>query len=129
MHIAFNAWFWNRPDTGSGQYLRGLVGGLRKVAPDVRLTLIAPDALPIDPPDGVDVSRVPQRGSGHLAKVRFEQSDFPRAAAAPAPDTAHIPYWGGPMPSPIPVVVTIHDLIPMLLPEYRGGMLARLYTS
>ena len=41
MHIAFNAWFWNRPDTGSGQYLRGLVGGLRQVAPDARLTLVA----------------------------------------------------------------------------------------
>ncbi len=40
-----------------------------------------------------------------------------------------MPYWGGPLSSPVPVVVTIHDLIPMLLPEYRGGPLARLYTG
>ena len=28
-----------------------------------------------------------------------------------------------------PTVVTIHDLIPLLLPEYRGGPLVRLYTA
>jgi glycosyltransferase involved in cell wall biosynthesis len=27
------------------------------------------------------------------------------------------------------MVVTVHDLIPMLLPHYRGGILARLYTG
>jgi glycosyltransferase involved in cell wall biosynthesis len=129
MHIALNGWFWNRPDTGSGQYVRGLVSGLRKVAPDVRLTLIAPEGWAINPPEGVDLVRVGLRGGGHLAKVRFEQADFPRAAAEAGADIAHVPYWGGPLSSPIPVVVTIHDLIPLVLPHYRGGLLARLYTG
>jgi len=129
MHIALNAWFWNRPDTGSGQYLRGLVDGLRKVAPDVRLTLIAPEGWEITPPDGVALECIGLHGSGHLAKVRFEQSDFPRAAGKSGADLAHIPYWGGPLASPIPTVVTIHDLIPLVLPQYRGGALARLYTG
>jgi glycosyltransferase involved in cell wall biosynthesis len=129
MHIAFNAWFWNRPDTGSGQYLRGLLTGLRAVAPEVWLTLIAPEGWPIDPPQGVGVERVALHGAGHLAKVRFEQADFPRIAGHIGADLAHIPYWGGPLSSPIPTVVTIHDLIPLLLPQYRGGALARLYTG
>ena len=29
---------------------------------------------------------------------------------------------------PCPVVVTVHDLIPLLLPLYRGGALQRAYT-
>jgi glycosyltransferase involved in cell wall biosynthesis len=68
-------------------------------------------------------------GRGHIAKVLFEQIGFPRAAREVKADLAHVPYWGGPLRSPVPVAVTIHDLIPFLLPEYRGGALARLYTS
>jgi len=129
MHIAFNAWFWNRPDTGSGQYLRGLVKGLRAAAPDLRLTLIAPEGWQIEPPNGATVERVSLKGSGHLAKAVFEQDGFPKAAAKVGADIAHVPYWGSPLASPIPVVVTIHDLIPLILPQYRGGILARLYTG
>ncbi len=43
-------------------------------------------------------------------------------------DVAFVPYWGAPFRRPCPVVVTIHDLIPMLLPLYRGGVLQRAYT-
>lgn len=132
MHIALNAWFWNRPDTGSGQYLRELVRAMlahhAALAPELRLTLIAPDGWEIDAPEGAAVERVSVKG-GNWAKLRFEQSAFPRAARKVGADLAHVPYWGSPLSSPIPVVVTIHDLIPMLLPEYRGGLLARVYTS
>ena len=129
LHIALNAWFWDRPDTGSGQYLRLLVAGLRAVAPDLGLTLIAPDTVPINAPEGVGVKTVALKGKGHLAKLRFEQQDFPQMAAGVGAHIAHVPYWGSPLQSPIPVVVTIHDLIPLILPAYRGGVLARLYTG
>ena len=128
-HIAFNAWFWNRPDTGSGQYLHGLVDGLLAVEPSIRLTLVAPEGWQIDAPPGIGIERVSLHGTGHLAKVRFEQQDFPQAAARIGADLAHVPYWGAPLVSPLPIVVTIHDLIPLLLPAYRGGLLARLYTA
>lgn len=128
-HIAFNAWFWNRPDTGSGQYLRGLIDGLRVVEPSMRLTLVAPEGWQIEAPPDVGIEHTALRGLGHLGKVRFEQQDFPRAAARIGADLAHIPYWGAPLVSPIPMVVTIHDLIPLLLPAYRGGPPARLYTA
>ncbi len=39
-----------------------------------------------------------------------------------------MPYWAAPLWAPCPVVVTIHDLIPRLLPAYRGGLLPRAYT-
>lgn len=63
------------------------------------------------------------------SKLRFEQFLFPRACHRLKPDVAHVPYWAPPLASPVPLVVTIHDLIPLLFPEYRGSFLARLYTS
>src|SRR5690606_28354461 len=84
----------------------------------------------VEPPgESVSVERVALRGRGHLAKVRFEQSSFPQAVARARADIAHVPYWGGPLRSPAPIIVTVHDLIPLLLPAYRGGLAARLYTS
>jgi len=126
MHIAVNAWFWNRPDTGSGQYTRRLVGALLPMG--VRVTLIAPEGGITDPPDGAGVLATPPR-PGNRGKVRFEQADFPRAVQESDADLAHIPYWGGPLRCALPIAVTIHDMIPLLLPEYRGGPSVRLYTS
>lgn len=130
MHIAINGWFWNRPDTGSGQYVRRLTQALVEASPAGRITLIVPHGWALDAlPTGVAVERVPLRGRGHLAKVYFEQRGFPQAVGRVSADLAHVPYWDGPLRSPAPVVLTIHDLIPLLLPAYRGGVLARLYTG
>ena len=40
----------------------------------------------------------------------------------------HTPYWASPLFSRIPGVVTVHDLIPALLPAYRGGVLGKAYN-
>ncbi len=130
LHVALNGWFWNRPDTGSGQYLRRLVGALAGQTPRVHITLVVPRGWPIEPPDGpVAVLPVDLPGRGHLAKLHFEQRLFPLAAGRIGADLVHVPYWGSPLRSPVPVAVTIHDLIPLALPAYRGGALARLYTG
>jgi glycosyltransferase involved in cell wall biosynthesis len=60
--------------------------------------------------------------------VLFEQVAFRRACRRWGADVAHVPYWGSPFWPVVPTVVTVHDLIPLLLPAYRGGPLARLYT-
>jgi glycosyltransferase involved in cell wall biosynthesis len=65
----------------------------------------------------------------NLAKLWFEQVTFPRACRRLRADVAFVPYWGSPWWRPCPVVVTVHDLIPLLLPLYRGGMLQRAYTA
>ena len=57
----------------------------------------------------------------NLAKLWFEQVTFPRACRRLRADVAFVPYWGSPWWQPCPVVVTVHDLIPLLLPLYRGG--------
>jgi len=111
MEIALNAFFWGQKQVGSGQYLHSLVAhigqdmGVRRVAPSAR------------------VRRSP------LAKVLFEQVEVPRRAAALQAALLHVPYWAPPLFCKLPVVVTVHDLIPMLLADYRRSAAVRAYTA
>ncbi len=131
MHIAFNGWFWDQPHTGSGQYLRHLLAALHQRAPEHRLTLVVParmTTLEALPPQ-VDVLPMPLRFGGHPGKVWFEQRSFPRAVARLHADIAHVPYWGPPLRSPAPLVCTVLDVIPLMVPEYNAGLRNRLYIS
>jgi glycosyltransferase involved in cell wall biosynthesis len=136
MHIAFNGWFWNQPYTGSGQYVRQLVAELARLRkerqPGFDLSLIVPvnkqRPLPADVPAGVTVIPV-KTGPGQVGKVWFEQSGYPAAVKKCKADVAHVPYWGGPLNSPARLVITVHDVIPLSMPVYMGGIGARLYFS
>ena len=132
MRIIINAYFWNKPNSGSGQYTRQLVYYLNRYVSDVEITLIFPQLAgepePQDVPPSVVVKTVALRG-GNLGKVLFEQRDFPRMCQDLEADLAHVPYWGGPLRSPLPLVVTVHDLTPLLVPQYRRSLQARLYNS
>ena len=132
MHVAINAAFWNRPNTGSGQYTRQLVYHLNRMVSDLTITLVYPQVAGQPEPEGVppsvNVKRVPVR-PGNVGKVWFEQRLFPQACRAVGATVAHVPYWGGPLQSPVPLVVTVHDLTTMLVPEYRRPFLTRLYNA
>lgn len=117
MRVAINAWFADQPATGSGQYTARLLQALRAAAPGREFVTVLPAAR----------SLARRALGGNLYKVWFEQWEFPRAARRVGADVAHVPYWGGPMDCGVPVVVTIHDLIPLLLPEYRGDWRVRAY--
>ena len=65
----------------------------------------------------------------NAAKLWFEQRGFPAAAARAGADLMHYPYFAAPLRAGTPFVVTVHDLIPLLLPEYRGSRLVRAYMS
>ncbi len=132
MHVILNAYFWNRPNSGSGQYTRQLVYHLHRLVSDLEITLIIPQAgdtaVPEDVPPGVNVKLVPVK-AGNKGKVLFEQRQFPQACREVGADLAHIPYWGAPLRSPVPLVVTVHDLTTMLVPEYRKPLSTRLYNA
>jgi glycosyltransferase involved in cell wall biosynthesis len=132
MHIAINAYFWNRPNTGSGQYTRQLVYHLNRLVSDLTITLVYPHIAgerPIaDVPPSVRVKTVAIK-AGHLEKVKFEQLTFPRICKELGVDLAHVPYWGSPLQSPVPIIVTVHDLTTLLVREYRRGLRPRLYTA
>lgn len=131
MHVALNGWFWDQPQTGSGQYLRALVKGLARLNAPLRLTLILPKSINTlnDVPESVEVVTAAAPIGGKMGKVWFEQRSYPTAVKKLGADIAHIPYWGPPLSSPARLVVSVLDIIPLLFAEYRGGFFNQLYTS
>jgi len=132
MRIAINGWFLDQPNTGSGQYLRGLLRALPAIMPDDEFLLVTPPGTAGFSVPGLKVEQralASRRWRTNLGKVLFEQVAFPRAARAWGADVAHVPYWGSPLSSRVPTVVTVHDLIPLLLPGYQGGPRVRFYTQ
>lgn len=151
MHIVINGWFLGQLTSGSGQYLHHLLLHLanqsqaQPASPD-RLSVLVPvlrgesfdelqqRAAEADPRLGewanvafvpVAVPPLPRT----LAKLWWEQIAVPSAARRLGAAMLWVPYWAAPLWQPMPVTVTVHDLIPQLLPEYRGGILQRAYTA
>lgn len=132
MHVAINGWFWDVPNSGSGQYIRHLLQHLPRVDDTLKISLIMPphNLSPDDVPEGIDVVATGNASStGKLGKVWFEQRTFPRMASSIEADVAHVPYWGSALSSNIPQVVSVLDVIPLLFPLYAGGFFTRLYTE
>ena len=132
MRVAINGWFWDQESTGSGQYLRQLIKSLRLTAPALEMALVLPSHIqePRDVPAGIEVvgsgaSLMPRKA----AKALFEQRGFPAAAKRLNADIAHVPYWGPPLACPVKLLTTVLDVIPLLYPIYRQGILTSFYTS
>ncbi|MDM8529351.1 glycosyltransferase family 1 protein [Anaerolineales bacterium HSG24] len=134
MHIAINAWFLDNPSVGSGQYLKYLLPALLDDSESLTISLVSnrnidhltASSMRLKP---VLVSTPFANPSSNLAKLWFEQISFPHACHQLQADVAHVPYFGSPFFTTIPTVVTVHDLIPLVLPAYRGGVRVRLYTA
>jgi len=112
VRIAMSGWFSGQP-VGSGQYTDRLAAALYETAAASpraeRLDIVSPHAR------------------GPVAKLVFEQWAFPRSARTA--DVAHVPYWAPPLWPTVPTVVTVHDLIPLILAEYRARASVRAYTA
>ncbi len=141
MHILLNGQFLTQPTVGSGQYLHGLLRWLPQVAPSYRYTVLAPTTGASLPPPTAGVAWLPlatpfdgQRRN--MAKVWFEQVAFPRFVAQVAKNTsrqvvAHVPYFAPPLlrSNIVPLITTIPDVIPLLLPAYQGGRSVQAYMG
>ena len=134
MKAALNAHFFHHPLTGSGRYLFHL---LRAYADDPAIAATPYcDGAPRPPPDGWPgrappiLARTPlDRAGGDLRKLWWEQLTFPALATRYRADIVHVPYFAPPFISRgVPVVVTIHDLIPLILPDYATSPLVRFYN-
>lgn len=139
MHILINASFWTQPTVGSGQYLHGLLRWLPRLAPQHRYTLLLPATG--SPPQGIPAGVTPlvlrtpfDRSSANLSKLWFEQVSVPQMArllhgrsSQPDGTLIHVPYFAPALHSIVPIATTIPDIIPIILPEYRGGPHIRSY--
>lgn len=139
MDIAINAWFWDQPATGSGQYVRHLLPAMAALEPGFRFLAATPSRMepqcsipnlhPYAASSARLLDRIPNKSRClDLYKLWFEQVLFPRLAVRHQTAIAHVPYFASPVRPSAPTVVTVHDLIPIVLPAYRGSALVRAYT-
>lgn len=114
---------------GIGTYLRGLLEGMAEIGCSPHLSLLLSRGRPMrHPGDGLGIplgARLPrlERRAQVLADPLLVAGALRRAR----PRLYHAIEQGQPLWSRVPVVVTVHDLIPFLLPGYspRSRLLRR----
>jgi glycosyltransferase involved in cell wall biosynthesis len=128
VRVAIDGSFLSLPPSGTGTYLRHLTTALRDIAPDLDLRLVSPDwdqARPTATPSPISlINRI--RHDRRLRRALWDVAGVARHAARVAPDLLHIPHFAAPLRSQSPVIVTIHDVIPLVLPAYRASRAMRL---
>ncbi len=131
MRIAVNGYFLGQETTGSGQYVHHLLQALLAEDGGHRYEVLAPEGAGLpggEAAEGLRVTQLPRRlPNEDLAKAWFEQATFPRACRKAGAALAHIPYFAPPLFPTLPTLVTVHDLIPLVLPAYRGDLRVRAY--
>lgn len=132
MRIAISGMFWTQPNVGSGRYLHELVHALAAQSSDDRYVIVIPRYTLSKRPQvkGCQVIMMPtpfDKINENLAKLWFEQVALGQVCRNLRVDLIHVPYFAAPRRATKPVVVTIHDLIPLILPEYRGSRSVQLY--
>jgi glycosyltransferase involved in cell wall biosynthesis len=129
LRIGISGPFWDKPLTGVGQYVRYLWHQLVSDASHDYLLLSEGHPAGLSP-RYVRSMGTPFTGRReNLSKLWWEQITAPRIARHISADLIHCPYFAPPMFSLVPVVVTVHDVIPLIIPEYRGSPLIRAYMA
>ncbi len=125
VRVGFDGAMLRAPHTGSGQYSTALLAALREL-PEIEMILLSP-ALLVTEPDAVVVAPPRLLASERGRKVWWEQVGMSRAARQAGVDVVHFPYFAAPLRQTIPHIVTVHDVIPLLMPAYSGGRAMQAY--
>jgi glycosyltransferase involved in cell wall biosynthesis len=138
LRIGINVLFLQQPATGTGQHLFHLLQGLDRYDHENTYVLLSPRFRRATAPRFPELSPRFRNVQGVNALVRlgdsfeklwWEQVGLLQASRREALDLLHCPYFASPLLSSIPTVVTIHDTIPLLLPEYRARVAGRAYSG
>ena len=138
MRIAINGYFLQQPATGSGEHLYYLLEGLDAIDRSNEYLVLNPrltkSRLVRVPPLGQNFEIREIAGTGarlglRLGKLWWEQVALKRACASERVDLLHSPYFASPLYPNVPTVVTVHDVIPMVLPAYGSALHSRLYMK
>jgi glycosyltransferase involved in cell wall biosynthesis len=135
MKIGINTYFFKFPASGSGQYLMHLLQALAEV--DQKNTYILLSPQPISekietllkfPQTVTPVPRLARRNAS-IENLMWEQFTLTSAARKAGVDLLHVPYFAPPFFPRTPSVITIHDIIPLRLPQYRTDPKMKAYLQ
>ncbi len=138
--VGINGLFLDTPHTGTGVYTREVLARLLGNTPNA----VTPphDAEPLryvlfgHPEHAAEYSRrapylrlqAPlRRQSENMEKVLWEQAALPLAARRQRVDLLYAPYFSLPLFAGTRTVVTVHDVIPLALPDYAPSRALRAY--
>ena len=135
MKIGINTYFFKFPASGSGQYLLHLLQALTKVDQENTYILLGPQ--PVSEKIGPllkfphAVTPVPKlaRRNASIENLMWEQFTSPSAARKAGVDLLHVPYFAPPFFPRTPGVITIHDIIPLRMPQYRTDPKMKAYLQ
>lgn len=135
MRVAINALYLQQPTVGAGRYLYNLLAGLGRVdgVNDYYVLGTKPPKAQPETPSSFTWKEAPIGGPArgeNLEKLVWEQVGFPAAAKEVRAHVAHVPYFA-PIyrQNGIAEIVTIRDVIPLALPEYRAKASALIYSQ
>ena len=113
-------------DFGIGTYVRNLLRQLARIDPESDYRLLCRPA---------DVATIERLGANFRAVPTLarpyslaEQVSIPRLLRRERPDVFHTPHYVLPLLTPCPSVVTIHDCIHLMFPQYLPSRLAYGYA-
>ncbi|HEY0753055.1 MAG TPA: glycosyltransferase family 1 protein [Ktedonobacteraceae bacterium] len=138
MKIGINTMFFRHPASGSGQYLIHLLNALAEIDTQNEYILVGPEPISesVQQQLRAPFTRYSKGVSGPLGlnasleKMTWEQWTGPREARRLGVDVFHVPHFAPPLITrSVPVVATIHDVIPLRLPLYHSSAKARVYSS
>ena len=116
MHVVFDARTATPHFPGIGRYVRHLVPGvIKQMGPNDTLTVLHHPQSPLSLSANANISYCP------VSKTPFsmaQQWQIPTLLRQLQADVYHSPYYLMPYKLGVKTVLTIHDLIPLLLPEY-----------
>jgi glycosyltransferase involved in cell wall biosynthesis len=117
LRVALDVGFLELPPSGVGAYVQGLLGALQR-RDDVEIQQLRPPAA---------LGRLGPRAMRMVWDAAGVE--VVRAIGARDADLLHIPAFSAPAVSPAPKVVTVHDVIPLVLPDYRASRAMSLYLA
>lgn len=117
LHVAMDAAFRTWPPSGIRTYGEMLVRALEGLDDAPEVTSVSP----------MQVLRVPRR----VGRMLWETVgvELTRRRQLPGADLLHVPAFSAPLRCGVPLVVTVHDTIPLALPEYRRSAWVRGYLA
>ena len=119
--VALDTSFLARPPSGIRTYVEQMTGLLPLMEEESGIRMAF---LP-----GTEIGRVPAFLPRKVQQAVWDVATVARNPVSQGADVLHVPHLSIPFRSPLPTVVTIHDVIPLSWPEYRQSRSMRVFLK